>query len=263
MGGALVGDSGGTGPALILIHGWALDRRMWAAQRPAFRRHFTTVSYDRRGFGESTCAADAAKELDDLDAIIGTLQLGRAALLGMSQGGRVALRYALAHPEKVSALILQGAPIEPTPPPAGDPAYLPVRKYAALLTRGQIDEMHAAIAAHPLMDVPPDCTRARASLLRMIDGYRGEDLLRASAQNPDTFADLRDRLSEINTPTLVLTGKTEIAWLNAAADRLAASIPNAHRSVVQGGGHLVNMTAARAFNRVVASFLQIRALPNL
>jgi pimeloyl-ACP methyl ester carboxylesterase len=254
-GGVLVGDSGGTGPALILIHGWALDRRMWAAQRTALRRHFTTLSYDRRGFGESTCAADAGKELDDLDALIGDLHLGRTALLGMSQGGRVALRYALAHPDKVAALILQGAPIEPTPPPAGDPAYLPVREYAELLRRGQIDEMHAAIAAHPLMDVPAERRRAHTSLLRMIDGYRGDDLLGAGAQNPDIFADLRGRLSEIKAPTLVLTGDTETAWLNAAADRLAASIPTAHRSVVQGGGHLVNMTAARAFNRLVTSFL--------
>jgi pimeloyl-ACP methyl ester carboxylesterase len=255
VGDALAGDSDGTGPALILIHGWALDRRMWAAQRTALSRHFTTISYDRRGFGESTCAAEVGNELDDLDAIINTRQLGRTALLGMSQGGRVALRYALAHPDKVSALILQGAPIEPTPPPPEDPAYLPVREYAELLRRGQIDEMRAAIAAHPLMYVPVERRRAHASLLRMIDGYRGEDLLGAGAQNPDTFADLRGRLSEIKAPTLVLTGDTETAWLNVAADRLAASIPDAHRSVVQGGGHLVNMTAARAFNRLVTSFL--------
>jgi len=94
---------------------------MWAAQQRAFRRHFTTISYDRRGFGESTLVANAEKVLDDLDALIRTLQLGRTALLGMSQGARVALRYALAHPDKVAALILQGAPIEPTSPPQGDP----------------------------------------------------------------------------------------------------------------------------------------------
>ena len=246
----------GTGPPLILIHGWALDRRMWAAQRPAFRRHFTTVSYDRRGFGESTCAADTGKELDDLDAIIGELQLGRTALLGMSQGGRVALRYALAHPDRVAALIVQGAPVEPTPPPAGDPAFLPVREYSELLRQGRIEQMHAAIAAHPLMDVPAERTRAHTSLLHMIGGYRGEDLLGAGAQNPDSFTDLRGRLSEIQVPTLVLTGASETAWLNAAAERLVASIRKAQRSVVQGGGHLVNMTAARAFNRVVISFLK-------
>jgi pimeloyl-ACP methyl ester carboxylesterase len=251
MGGALVGESGGNGPPLILIHGWALDRRMWTAQQPAFRRHFMTISYDRRGFGQSTRAADAGQELDDLDALIRTLQLGRTALLGMSQGGRVALRYALAHPDKVAALILQGAPIEPTPPPQGDPAYLPLGEYAELLRRGRVDDMHAAIAAHPLMDVPAERARAHAALLRMIHSYRGDDLLATSAP-----ADLRGRLSEIKAPTLVLTGSAETAWLNIAADRLASSIPNARRSVIQGGGHLVNMTAARAFNQVVISFLK-------
>jgi pimeloyl-ACP methyl ester carboxylesterase len=256
VGGGLLADSGGSGPPLILIHGWALDRRMWGAQRRAFRRHFTTISYDRRGFGESGSAPDAGKELEDLDALIGALHLGRTALLGMSQGGRVALRYALAHPDKVSALVLQGAPIEPTPPPAGDPAYLPVREYAELLARGKIAEMRRAIAAHPLMDVPAEHTGAHASLLRMINGYRGEDLPGAGAQNPNTFEDLRGRLSQIKAPALVLTGTGETAWLIAAGDRLAASIPNAQRAVIQGGGHLVNMTAARVFNRVVISFLK-------
>jgi pimeloyl-ACP methyl ester carboxylesterase len=224
---------------------------MWAAQLPAFRRRFTTISYDRRGFGKSTRTGDAGNEIDDLDALIRKLQLGPTALLGMSQGGRVALSYALAYPDKVAALILQGAPIEPTPPPQGDPAYLPLLEYAELLMRGRVDEMHAAIAAHPLMDVPATRARARADLLRMIHGYRGEDLLA-----PGAPVDLRGRLSEIKTATLVLTGNTEAAWLNAAADRLTAGIPNARRSVIQGGGHLVNMTAVRAFNQVVVSFLK-------
>lgn len=229
---------------------------MWAAQLPAFRRHFTTISYDRRGFGKSNLEPDVDRELEDLDSIIRKLRLGPASLLGMSQGGRVALRYALGHPDKVCSLVLQGAPFEPTPPPEGDPAHLPLRQYADFLARGEIDEMHAAIAAHPLMDVPAARKRAHASLLHMIHSYRGEDLRGAKAPAPNTFTDLRGRFSEIQAPTLVLTGETEVAWLNVAADQLTSSIPNARRAVIRGGGHLVNMTAARAYNRVVTDFLE-------
>jgi pimeloyl-ACP methyl ester carboxylesterase len=257
--GTLAGEVGGSGPPLLLIHGWALDRRMWAQQRRAFRGHFTTVSYDRRGFGQSTCAAGFEQEVDDIDAILHALQIPQAALLGMSQGGRVALRYALARPAAVSALILHGAPFEPTAPPMGDAAHLPVRDYAALLEGGQLSAVHAALAAHPLMHVPEGQARARASIARMIEGYRGEDLLLQPNPAGAGYSDVRDRLSAITVPTLVLTGDTETPWLVTAADRLAAALPQATRAVVRGGGHMINMTAPRAYNRAVIAWLTAAA----
>jgi len=254
--GVLVGERGGSGPPLLLIHGWALDRRMWAPQRRAFRRHFATISYGRRGFGATTCIAGLDQELNDIDTVLQSLASGPVAILGMSQGARVALRYALTRPAAVSALILHGAPFEPTPPPAGDPAHLPLREYAALLASGRFAEVRGAIAAHPLMQVPRDKARIRASIRRMIDGYRGEDLA-AGAQVDGTaaFSVTPAQLGSITVPTLVLTGDAEVPWLIAAADRLATALPHAARALVPGGGPLVNISAPRAYNRTVIRWL--------
>ena len=256
--GVLVGEAGGSGPPLILIHGWALDRRMWSQQQRAFRRHFRTVSYDRRSFGRNTCAPDLERELDDLDAIRAALHIDRVALLGMSQGGRVALRYALKRPAAVSALILHGAPYESTPPPPGDPAHLPLRDYAALVARGRTAELHKALGAHPLLRVGHRYPAARAALMGMIERYRGADLVGTGVGRTGAFADLRKSLASLQVPTLVLTGEREAAWLKAAADRLVDALPQAERMVVHGGGHLVNMTAARAYNRTIIRWLETR-----
>jgi pimeloyl-ACP methyl ester carboxylesterase len=254
--GVLAGERSGRGPALTLIHGWALDRRMWAPQMRAFGRHFTTIRYDRRGFGASTCPANLAQELHDLDAMLEQQGLSSTALLGMSQGGRVALWYALSRPQKVTALVLQGAQFEPTPAPAGDPAHLPLHEYGALVAAGELGRVRTAIAQHPLMDVSEQQPRTRAAMLRMIAGFRGEDLRAIGAASSSPFPDLRERLHEIRVPTLVLTGDRETAWLQTAAERLTGGLPGARRAVVPGGGHMVNMSAPRAFNRIVIDFLR-------
>ena len=254
--GDLVGNCGGSGPPLILIHGWALDRRMWLPQLRAFRRHFTTVSYDRRGFGQSSGAPDLDRELDDIDTIVASLGLEQVALLGMSQGGRVALRYALTRPRAISALILQGAPYESTPPPPGDAAHLPLREYAALVAGGRMGELHAALRAHPLLDVGTDHPTTRANVLRMIEHYRGADLRVVGADPPGAFIDLRESLGSVRVPALIITGDRETDWLQNAANRLVAALPRAQRAVIRGGGHLINMTAARAYNRAVIRWLK-------
>src|SRR5690242_3499477 len=90
--GELAVEVAGRGNPVVLVHGWGVDRRMWAHQAAAFRRHFTTITYDRRGCGQSTAPADHALELEDIDAILDELKLKTAGLVGMSQGGRVAMR---------------------------------------------------------------------------------------------------------------------------------------------------------------------------
>jgi len=120
--GDLIAEVTGRGRPVILIHGWAVDRRMWALQVPALKRRFKVITFDRRGFGQSTCPAGLEQELDDLDALLDHFKLDQAALVGMSQGGRLAMRYAATRPNRVTALVLQGAPLDGLSPPAFDPS---------------------------------------------------------------------------------------------------------------------------------------------
>src|SRR6185312_7847212 len=115
--GELAVEVAGRGNPVVLVHGWGVDRRMWAHQAAAFRRHFTTITYDRRGCGQSTAPADHALELEDIDAILDELKLKGTGIVGMSQGGRVAMRYAISRPSRVTGLVLQGAPLDDTPGP--------------------------------------------------------------------------------------------------------------------------------------------------
>jgi pimeloyl-ACP methyl ester carboxylesterase len=254
--GELAVEVAGRGHPVLLVHGWGVDRRMWAHQVAAFRRYFTTITYDRRGSGQSTAPADHALELEDIEAILDELKLKATGIVGMSQGGRIAMRYAITRPARVTGLVLQGAPLDDTPGPlAADASVLPMARLADLLRRGDRAALARELSQHPLMSAGSRRTQAQAEIDAMLKDYRGEDLMRA-ASTPAEMDPLRAAdLAAIQAPTLVITGSNELLWLRRIADRIARNIHGARRRVIRGGGHFVNMTHVGDYNRCVVEFL--------
>ena len=254
--GELAVEVAGRGNPVLLVHGWGVDRRMWAHQATAFRRHFTTITYDRRGSGQSTAPADHALELEDVDAILDELKLKATGIVGMSQGGRVAMRYAITRPARVTGLVLQGAPLDDAPPPlAGDASVLPIARLTDLLRRGDRTGLVRELSQHPLMNAGERRVQVQAEIDAMLKDYRGEDLLRF-ATTPAEIEPLRAAdLAAVQAPTLVITGSNELLWLRRVADRIARNIYGARRRVIRGGGHFVNMTHTGDYNRCVVEFL--------
>lgn len=103
-------------PTLILLHGNGEDHTYFVKQIPAFSPHFRLVLMDTRGQGQST-GGDGELNFSvfaaDLLALMDHLQIAKAHLLGFSDGGNLALTFALAHPERVQSLILNGANLNP------------------------------------------------------------------------------------------------------------------------------------------------------
>ena len=103
-------------PTLILLHGNGENHTYFVKQIPAFSPHFRLVLMDTRGQGQST-GGDGELNFSvfaaDLLALMDHLQIAKAHLLGFSDGGNLALTFALAHPERVQSLILNGANLEP------------------------------------------------------------------------------------------------------------------------------------------------------
>src|SRR5262245_41870061 len=100
----------GRGPAVVFIHAWTLDLDAWQPQATALADSFRVIRYDRRGFGLSEGVPGRAADARDLGRLLDHLGLESAMLVGASQGARVALAFALACPERVRALVLDGPP---------------------------------------------------------------------------------------------------------------------------------------------------------
>jgi pimeloyl-ACP methyl ester carboxylesterase len=254
--GELAVDVAGRGKPVLLIHGWGVDRRAWIHQASAFRRSFTTVTYDRRGYGQTTAPADYSLELEDIDAILDELKIDATGIVGMSQGARLAMRYAIARPSRVTGLVLQGAPLDDEPAPLpSDSSVLPLARYADLLRRGDRATLLRDLSAHALMNAGPRRVQAQAEIVAMLKDYRGEDLLRSAASPSEHHPVRAADIASIRAPTLVVTGSNELLWLRRVADRIARNIHGARRRVIRGGGHFVNMTHIGDYNRCVVEFL--------
>ncbi len=258
--GDLIAEVTGRGRPVILIHGWGVDRRMWAPQIPAFKRRFKVITFDRRGFGQSTCAAGLDQELDDIDALLEHFRLDQVALVGMSQGGRIAMRYASSRPARVNALVLQGASLDGLAPPVRDVSIIPSTQLAGLLRAGNRGEVLRVLSEHPLMDPGERFTLARAQIQTMLRDYRGEDLYSAPPAEC-SFDEVCMQLAHITAPTAVITGSKETLWLRRVADFTARRIRGARRRVIRGGHHFVNLTHATDYNRCVVDFLDRTTTP--
>jgi pimeloyl-ACP methyl ester carboxylesterase len=247
----------GIGPAVLLVHGWALDLEMWDRLARALREEFRVVRLDRRGFGLSSGRAAVERDATDLDALCRHLALADVALLGMSQGARAVLRLAMCTERCISCLVLDGPPdLDRGAVFEEDATYgdVPLSRYRALLRMGGMDAVRREWAMHPLMrlrTVDPD---ARRLLDAILGRYPGNDLLEGAAGVGPT--DERVRPEAIATPTLVITGEHDLPKRVQAADVLARRLPAAERAVISDAGHLPNLDNPVAYHNRVRAFLR-------
>jgi pimeloyl-ACP methyl ester carboxylesterase len=241
----------GSGPALVLVHGWLLDSTMWAAQVTAWSPRFRVLRMDRRGFGGSSGSPDLAADARDVLRLLDRLGVGRAAVLGMSQGARIALHLADTAPERVACLVLDGTPALAGLP--GDwPSETPVEHYRNLLLAQGIGALRDELATHPLMQLRTRDPVARAMLDAMLERYDGADLLAA----PSASVDLAPgRLAELAIPVLLLNGSLDTPVRQHVADALARLLPAAERQVLPSAGHLACLDARETYSAVVLEFL--------
>ncbi|MCB1854788.1 MAG: alpha/beta hydrolase [Halieaceae bacterium] len=94
--------------ALVLAHGMGGNHAIWFKQLPALTQHFRVISFDHRGFGNSSDPQGLGRSayVDDLKALVDALQLQRVALVGQSMGGGTCISFACNYPERVSALVV-------------------------------------------------------------------------------------------------------------------------------------------------------------
>lgn len=232
----------GNGAPLVLLHGWALDLDYWEPVAALLSPRFTVLRFDRRGFGLSGGTPDIHRNVPDLAAVLDAEGITRAVLVGMSQGARLALHFALAHPSRVRGLVLDGAPALD----AG--SEVPVEQYRRTLEQQGLPALQEQVLRHPLMQLAVD-DPDRQQLLRAIIGrYRGLDLSLAQsrAAAPDPHA--------LHMPVLLVNGARDSTTRLAAGLQLQAAVRGAHRRVLQDAGHLAALDDPPAYAQALARF---------
>jgi pimeloyl-ACP methyl ester carboxylesterase len=244
--GGIAYDVQGSGPYVILLTGSNLDRRMWEYEASWLSKTHTVVRYDLRAHGLSDTATAPFSMLMDLIGVMDTLQIQKAALVGLSAGSTIALDAALAAPDRIDRIVLAG------PAPSGYvnkvmPPF--VAELGAALKAGDFKKIPDILLATPVFAAPPD----KQPLVRQMvtENDRLWTVNRALMQAPKPAI---DRLESVKVPTLVMIGDQDV-WQREPAELLAQRIPGAQIVRVTGGGHLLNLTSPKEFQAAVAAFL--------
>jgi pimeloyl-ACP methyl ester carboxylesterase len=245
----------GSGPAIVLAHGWALDLDMWAPQFALLSARLRVIAFDRRGFGLSVGEPDAERDVDDLRVLLDALSVDTAAIVGMSQGARLALAFAASAPERVSCLVLDGPPRLDAPGTDASSADVPIARFRELAARGELDAVRAEWVKHPLMKLRTNDGGARALLREMVARYPGRDL-REDAPSQHTSALV---LRSLRAPALVVNGADDSAERRAAGAALTRALPAARHALVAGAGHIPNLDAPGAYCELLAEFIEMHA----
>lgn len=251
-------DTGGSGAALVLLHGFPFDRSMWRGQAEALGGEFRFVAPDLRGLGE-TPPGDGGLTIEvmaeDVAALLDELKLESVVLGGLSMGGYVAFEFIRKFPERVRALVLAD-----TRPQADTEEGRRAREENA---QRALREGMVPIAESMLTKVLSDGTRERGgevpervrAMMLGTSPAGAAAALRAMAVRRDQT----DLLPSINVPTLIVVGDEDSITPPADAEAMSAKIEGSRLVVVEGAGHLSNVEQPEQFNRALGEFL--RGLP--
>jgi pimeloyl-ACP methyl ester carboxylesterase len=240
----------GSGPALLLTHGFSSTSAMWQGQIPALSKNHTLVLWDMRGHGQSDYPGDPssyseALTVADMAALLDEVGATSAIVGGLSLGGYMSLAFYRAHPERVRALLI----IDTGPGFKKDDAREAWNKRAH--DTGDRFEREG-------LSVLKSASPERATV-----SHRDASGLARAARGMLIQRDARviELLPDIKVPSLVVVGADDTPFL-AASDYMAAKIPGAKKVVIPAAGHAVNIDQPWAFIDAVLPFLDgIEAQP--
>ncbi|MGN9776068.1 alpha/beta fold hydrolase [Micromonospora sp. H33] len=257
-GARLAYDDTGDGTPVVLLHAGIADRRMWREQVDALASRHRVIALDLRGYGESGLPPAPFANHDDLAGLLAALGIERAALVGCSFGGAVAIDTALAHPHRVTALALLGAAVSGNrwSDEAND-------LWDSLIGEVDPDDVPANAAAEVRFwvvgpgrrpeDVDPDLIAFAHQLdLRALAAEQALSAVEVTDLDPPAIG----RLGELRMPVLVTAGAADLPDVSRLADRIAAEAPEAVRLPdVPDAGHLLPLERPEPVNAALRDFL--------
>jgi pimeloyl-ACP methyl ester carboxylesterase len=233
----------GSGPTLLLSHGFSATSAMWEGQIAALSAKHRLVLWDMRGHGQSDypddpAAYSEAETVGDMAAILDAVGAPTAIIGGLSLGGYMSLAFYARHPERATALLI----IDTGPGFKQDSA------------RAAWNERSLGTAAR--LEAEGLGQLASGSAERRQSRHRNAQGIAHAARGMLTQRDATviNILPNIKVPSMVLVGSRDTPFL-AATDYMAAKIPGATKIIIDDAGHAANIDQPAAFNDAVTKFL--------
>ena len=245
----------GSGPAVALIHGFGLNRRMWQWQLPALTPYFRVLTYDLLGHSESASpegTPDLAMFSGQLLRLMDRCGVERAAVVGFSLGGMIARRFALEHPDRLSALAILHSPHDRTPAER-EAVRERVRHTQAHGPSANVDSALERWFTPAFRAADPGLI---ALIRRWITSNDPGDFSRIYPVLAEGDVEIARGLERIACPTLVMTGEDDPGNTPAMSRAMAGLIPGARLVILPGLRHMALAESPAAVNEPLCAFLR-------
>jgi pimeloyl-ACP methyl ester carboxylesterase len=257
-GATLAGEAAGFGLPVVFLHAAVTDRRLWANQMGELSAAgYHVISYDRRGYGETESPDEPFNHLIDLEEVLDQLGIHAAVFVGASEGGALAIDFAIEHPERTVGLVLVGTALTGSPEPE-----LP--EEAELM----LDAQHYAqerqnwssvnkIEAHLWLDGPLSPNgRVEGEARDLFLDMNGNALAKSHVLTNEEERDPAiDNLALVTAPVLLVVGDLDFPHIIERHNDLSEEFENAFAVVLEDTAHLPSLERPDLFNPLLLEFL--------
>ncbi|MEP3276540.1 MAG: alpha/beta hydrolase [Stappiaceae bacterium] len=255
------GWQAGSGPPFMCLHAGVADNRMFTGLQEGLGAQFSLLSYDRRGYGETATQDVPFSHMRDFEALLDRRTIDRAVLLGCSQGGRIAIDYALSNPDRVKALILIASALSGAPASEDPIDIQPLIEALDIAEEAEDWDEVNRIEAHMWLDGPRS-TEGRISgptrdLFLDMNGIALQHPELTQRSDPPSAL---ERLSDLEMPVLLLQGDLDFPDILERQKMMANSIRGARSVTCPGTAHMLPMENPAFVVNQSLSFCQDNAL---
>lgn len=237
-------------PAVLFLHGFSLDHRMWRHQVDALHPDYRVITADLPGFGPQARDCGLVSPAEQLERALDKCGVLKVHLVGHSVGAAVAVDFAFLYPRRVASLTLTG--------PLMLGRRTGIEAWGRCVSLANEGDVHTALDVW--LDDPLYAPARRNDELfeevrNIVLDYGAAHWL-GRVTNRWSDPDPYPRLGELEMPALVVTGQLEIPSFQAMAEAYAKALPRARREEIVDVGHLANLEAPAEFNRLLRDFIE-------
>jgi len=251
------GEPTAAGNDVLLMHAGVNDRRSWRHVVERLSPRHRCVSFDRRGYGETTYEAeDGWSETADTAAVLDAADAGKVVIVACSMGGAGALDFALDYPDRVKGLVLIGSAVRGAPYPevTEEPNATLEHEAEAAEEAGEWDEVNR-LDTWMWLDGPDAEGRVQGPARDLFIEMNAHALRQPDPGERADRASTWDRLDEISAPVLVMVGSLDVQDIRAVDEMLADRLSNARFVVLDGVAHVPHLEGHRETLDLIEAFV--------
>jgi 3-oxoadipate enol-lactonase len=247
-------DTGRYAPPIVFSHGLLWNSELFAPQVAALKDRFRCIAYDHRGQGKSAEGTGRAIEIDtltnDAASLIEGLGLGQVHFCGLSLGGIVGMRLAIARPDLVKSLILLSTTADAEPSKL---KYKAMNVVARFFGNGAVANAVMPVLHGKTALSDPARSAERITWQRQLLSNR--PTIWRAVNGALERRSIYTELGKITAPTLVVVGDEDVAAVPARSERIARAIRGARLVIIPSAGHCLTLEQPAAVTGTITAFL--------